>query len=446
MSNQNPFGGIPVCGELAKRVGRQGPVAWDPATQLALAIATDGETEQNVDPLERIRFEQLARVAEVHVNGVTGLSINSGGHLVNIEPVTRSQWVLRTIEAYRPRFEALAAQLSATSTESIPSSEDAPPTPDSSRAAPPVPGLEDLVGMGDELSQFDVPLANPPGSEGHPSRLDPDALGEEDADSWLSGMLSLLSPMLLGMTAGSLIGHLSRRSFGTYDLPLPRPVGAPIMVLPGTIGEFEKEWDLDGDTVRLALCIRELTFHAVLGIPHVQARLDELLAAFATDFQPDPDALERRLGDLDPSNPEGMASFQQILGDPEILVGASAGPAQRERRAQIDALVAAIVGYVDHVMDVIGGRLIDSYPQISEALRRRRVTESDSDRFTARLFGLELGQDLCDRGNAFAAGIVERAGDDGLNRLWSSPDHLPTIAEVDAPGLWLARIDLPGDG
>jgi uncharacterized protein (DUF2342 family) len=94
-------------------------------------------------------------------------------------------------------------------------------------------------------------------------------------------------------------------------------------------------------------------------------------------------------------------------------------------------------------MDVIGKRLIDSYPQISEALRRRRVTESDADRFTARLFGLELGQDLCDRGNAFASGIVERAGDDGLNRLWSSPDHLPTIAEVEAPGLWLARIDLP---
>ena len=443
MSNQDPFGGIPFFGDLAKLIGRQGPVAWEPATQLALAIATDGQPEQNVDPLERIRFEQLARVAEVHVNGVTGLSITSGGHLVTIEPVTRSQWVLRTIEAYKPRFEALAAQLSATTTTPSPPSDDAPPVPDPSRAEPPVPGLEDLVGMGDELSQFDTPASDPPGAQGHPSRLDPDDLSDAEAESWLSGMLSLLSPMLLGMTAGSLVGHLSRRSFGTYDLPLPRPVGAPIMVLPGTIGEFEREWDLDGDAVRLALCIHELTFHAVLGIPHVRARLDELLAAFAAGFEPDPDALERRLGDLDPTNPEGMASFQQILGDPEILVGASAGPEQRERRAQIDALVAAIVGYVDHVMDVIGKRLIDSYPQISEALRRRRVTESDADRFTARLFGLEIGQELCDRGTAFTTGIVERAGDEGLNRLWSSPDHLPTIAEVEAPGLWLARIDLP---
>lgn len=440
MSNQNPFGGIPFFGDLAKLIGQQGPVAWDPATQLALAIATDGQPEQNVDPLERLRFEQLARVAEVHVSGTTGLSLTPGGHLVVIEPVTRSQWVLRTIAALRPRFETLAGQIKVESTPVDPVG----PSVDPSRAEPPVPGLEDLVGMGDELSQFDAPT-DPSVAEGHPSRLDPDGLDDADADSWLSGMLNLLSPMLLGMTAGSLVGHLSRGNFGTYDLPLPRPEGGSIMVIPSTIGEFEREWDLDGDALRLALCIHELTFHAVLGIPHVRARLDDLLAAFSAGFQPDPDALERRLGELDPSSPDGLAAFQQILGDPEILVGAGSSPMQQERRNQIDALIAVIIGYVDHVMDTIGGHLIESYPRISEALRRRRVTETDADRFTARLFGLELGQDLCDRGNAFAQGVVERAGVDALNRLWAVPENLPTAAEVNAPGLWLARIDLPGN-
>jgi len=29
---------------------------------------------------------------------------------------------------------------------------------------------------------------------------------------------------MLGMTAGSMIGHLARRSFGQYDLPIPRPL------------------------------------------------------------------------------------------------------------------------------------------------------------------------------------------------------------------------------
>ena len=60
-----------------------------------------------------------------------------------------------------------------------------------------------------------------------------------------------------------------------------------------------------------------------------------------------------------------------------------------------------------------------------------------------RLFGLELGQAQYDRGQAFVRGVLERAGDDGLNRLWRSAAELPTPAEIDAPGLWLARIDLP---
>jgi uncharacterized protein (DUF2342 family) len=48
-----------------------------------------------------------------------------------------------------------------------------------------------------------------------------------------------------------------------------------------------------------------------------------------------------------------------------------------------------------------------------------------------------------DRGAAFVRGVVERAGEDGLSRLVLDVRALPTPAEVDAPGLWLERIDLP---
>ncbi len=425
MSQENPFGGMPFFGDLARLVGQQGPVAWQPATQLALAIATEGRVESNIDPLERIRLEQLARVAEVQINGVTGLSVTTGGRATVIEPVTRSTWVLRTIEAYKPRFEALARQINSDDTPT-----EGPPSVDPAQDQPPVEGLEDLVGMGDELSQFDKPATT-----------DPDP-GETGMESWLTNMLSMLNPMLLGMTAGSLVGHLSRRNFGTYDLPLPRPEGASIMVLCDVIDSFATEWDLDADDVRLAICLHELASHAVLAIPHVHEALDGLLSDYAAGFEPDPDALERHLGEIDPMNPQALESFQRILGDPEIIVGASSGPEQRKRRSRIDALVAVIVGYVDHTVDVVGGHLISDYPRLSEALRRRRVAESDADLFTSRLFGMELGQELLDRGRAFADGVAERAGDDGLNRLWESPEHLPTVAEVDAPGLWLARIDL----
>ena len=111
---------------------------------------------------------------------------------------------------------------------------------------------------------------------------------------------------------------------------------------------------------------------------------------------------------------------------------------------ELTSLVAAISGYVDHVMDEIGTSLIGSYPMLTEALRRRRVEADVSDRFVERILGLELDREQYDRGTEFVAGIVDRAGSEGLQRLFSAVDHLPTPNEVDAPGLWLARIDLPG--
>jgi uncharacterized protein (DUF2342 family) len=53
-----------------------------------------------------------------------------------------------------------------------------------------------------------------------------------------------------------------------------------------------------------------------------------------------------------------------------------------------------------------------------------------------------LTQAQYERGSAFIEGAVDRVGPEALDRLWLSDRELPTPAEVDAPGLWLARIDI----
>jgi uncharacterized protein (DUF2342 family) len=73
------------------------------------------------------------------------------------------------------------------------------------------------------------------------------------------------------------------------------------------------------------------------------------------------------------------------------------------------------------------------------------VEASEADRFVERLLGLHLTQDRYDRAASFVDGVVERAGFGALERLWADERDLPTPAEVDAPGLWLARIVLPDD-
>ena len=100
-------------------------------------------------------------------------------------------------------------------------------------------------------------------------------------------------------------------------------------------------------------------------------------------------------------------------------------------------------GYADEVLGRIGRRLIPSYDQIHEAIQRHRIERGEAERFIEGLIGLKLERDDYERGAAFCRGVVERAGNEGLNRLWSGVQMVPTPPELEAPGLWLARIDLP---
>ncbi|HEX6165320.1 MAG TPA: zinc-dependent metalloprotease, partial [Acidimicrobiales bacterium] len=259
-------------------------------------------------------------------------------------------------------------------------------------------------------------------------------------------MIQAMQPMMVAMTAGSMVGHMARRSFGQYDLPIPRTPSDELLILVPNLDAFGREWSLPPDDLRLWICLHEIAHHTVLGVPHVRERLQSLLGEYTTKFRNDPKALEEHLGELDlTGGPESLASIQQALGEPGALLGAIQSDEQRALLPQVEALVAVVVGVVDHVMDEVGAKLIASYGMLTEALRRRRVETGDADRFVERLLGLELTQATYDRGAAFVAGVVERAGAEGLARLWEGGAMLPSPPEVDAPGLWLARIDLPAD-
>jgi putative hydrolase len=142
-------------------------------------------------------------------------------------------------------------------------------------------------------------------------------------------------------------------------------------------------------------------------------------------------------------DPTDQSSWESVFGDPDSFLGSIESDEQRRIKPRLEALTSTIEGYVDYTMDEVGGRLIGSYGQLAEALRRRRVQANKGDRFVERLFGLELSQKQYDRGEAFVRGVVERNGPEGLTRLWSGERELPTPNEVDAPGLWWERINLP---
>ena len=384
----DPFEGLPIFGDLARLFQQSGSAAWDAARQLAAQLASDGASEPNVDPAERIAIEQLARVAELHVVGATGLTSSTE---VSILATTRTGWASATLNAYRPLFEQLANSLG------------------------------ESPGEADDLTDADPTAA------------------------MFSTLMKMLAPMMLGMTAGSMVGHLARRSLGSYDLPLPRPKAEPLLVVPANVDELAAEWSLPPDDLRLWVCVHDVASHLVLHAPSIHARLSALLERYVSSFESDPSSLESSLGELDITDPSSFAQLQTNLSDPDTVLGAIRSARQDALLPELEALVAVIVGYVDHTVDQVAGELISSATMLGEALRRRRVTADPSDRFVERLLGLELSQDQYDRGSRFVSGALERGGPDGLAQLFESDENIPTPPEVDAPGLWLARLELPAD-
>jgi len=407
-----PSGGGPfedLMRNLARLLTSQGPINWEIARQMAQWAATAGEPERNVDPAVRIRIEELLRVAELHVAEATGMPVSSGG-LLTARSVTPREWALGTLDDWKPLLEKLATTMTAV----------LPLGPEDAG--------EVLGGLGGGFG----------GGTGGPA-----GTGGFDPMAQLFGNLpQVLGPFLFGMQAGTMVGQLGFRAMGLYDLPMPRPARDELVLVPATIDAFASDWSLAPDDVRLWVCLRETANNAVLGRPHVRSRLDRLIGEYVSAFQPNPQSLEERLTGFDPTD---LASLQEALGDPETLLGELQNDTQRRLQVPLQAILAAVAGYVDHIMDVVGHRLIGSYGPLTEALRRRRLEESSGTRILGQLFGVALDEASYERGAAFVRGIVERAGDEGLSRLWHSERELPTPAELDAPGLWLARIDLPDD-
>ncbi|MFM7879660.1 MAG: zinc-dependent metalloprotease [Acidimicrobiaceae bacterium] len=380
--------GIPFFEQIAKAMSNAGPVQWDMARQFAMMTATNSSTEPNVEPTSRIAIHQLASVADLHVRDVTGLSTSDTTQPPAIDVVTRSTWVHHTIEAFKFYFSDFTGNsASTTNSESL-------------------------------------------------------ELESNGMDAMMSNLTKMMAPAMLGMSVGSMIGQLSLRTFGQYDLPLPREPKSQLLFVARNSEEFAKDWSIKVDDMQMWLLIQELTFHALFRISFVRDAVTNLVKQHVAGFHPNPNALGQRLTNIDVTDTDPAAMMQKLLGDPTLFLGDERSPKQRALAPKLDAIICAIICYVDHVVDTVANRILGNGAQISEAFRRRRVESSSQDQYVERLFGIYLTNDQVDRGEKFIAGVIERAGETGLTRLWTRDGNLPTPSEIAAPGLWIERINL----
>jgi putative hydrolase len=384
---RNPFEGMPFFADMMRAMAAQGPLNWDLATQFAALGARGDDPDPDPSPTDRLEWNRLAEIADMRVRDTIGAAVDDSPRTPEVLTVTRAAWAHRTLGDMRPVFNDLAAALS----------------------------------------------RGPAAGSAEP---------DDPMSAMLGNLTSMIAPAMIGMSIGSMVGALARHAFGQYDLPLPRPSSRELLVIDSSVSRFADEWSIARDDLRMWVLVHELASHSVLATPAAVEGLSASVSAHVAAFRPDPSAILERLGDLDPTDPSALARAQETLSDPMVVLGALRSPEQERLAPILDARVAALQGYVDWVVDTVSARLLGSSSPIAEAVRRRRLEYGNDATLIERLLGLTLSRAQLHRGRAFIDGVVERDGESALTLMLNDPESLPTPNEVDAPGLWLARLEV----
>src|SRR5829696_2571306 len=253
----------------------------------------------------------------------------------------------------------------------------------------------------------------------------------------------LTAGVVLTGEVGVILGFLAQRVLGQYDLVLldAAPDDHPprlLFVLPN-LGGAVNAFGADEQEFLLWVALHEVT-HAVqfAGVPWLQPHLGGMVRELLSSAELKIDA-SRALRMPRTDDLKRLAAAVRA-GD---IVSLVASERERATLDRMQATMAVLEGYAEHVMDTVGAPLLPSLPRLRAALDARRRSQSAPARLLQRLLGLEMKLRQYEQGKRFCDAVVREAGVEALNRVWESPEMLPSSAELDVPSQWLRRTGVP---
>src|SRR4051794_10673867 len=262
-----------------------------------------------------------------------------------------------------------------------------------------------------------------------------DKLGS--GNGMLGGIVNSAAGAMLAVEAGAISGFLAGRVLGQYEFPVLDPAApARLLFVAPNLGHVARQLEADDDQLLRWVSLHETT-HALQfgGVPWLRSHLADAVRELLDSVSVDTSGL--KFPDL--SDLRGLVDQARDGGLATIVLGP-------ERRAQFDslqALMAVLEGYAEHVMDVVGAQVLDDLPSLRASLDRRRRERSGFMRLLERLIGMDLKLRQYEIGKQFCDAVAARGGIETLNRVWSSPNAMPTLDELSDPVAWIARTDHP---
>jgi coenzyme F420 biosynthesis associated uncharacterized protein len=245
--------------------------------------------------------------------------------------------------------------------------------------------------------------------------------------------------LVLSTEVGVVLGYLAQRVLGQYELVLldeaveNRPPRL-LFVLPN-LGQAVRSFDADEREFMTWVTLHEVT-HAVqfAGVPWLHAHVGSLVRELLSSAEVRIEAPRRLHVPSREEVTEIMAALRK--GD---LISIVTNKAERDTLDRVQAVMAVIEGHAEHVMDAVAPDLVPSLPRLRAHIDRRRRSQTGLSRIVARLLGMDLKLRQYEQGKRFCDAIVAEAGVEALHHVFSGPEALPTLEELNDPKAWLNR-------
>ncbi|MFJ5675107.1 zinc-dependent metalloprotease [Streptomyces sp. NPDC093097] len=267
-------------------------------------------------------------------------------------------------------------------------------------------------------------------------------------------VLGAVGGKVTGVELGMLLSFLASRVLGQYetfapasrDLPAGAQGGRLLLVAPNIV-HVERELDVAPHDFRLWVCLHEETHRTQFSaVPWLRDHIEGEIQSFLAETDIDPGTLLERLREaaqsLAGAKPEG-----EERDEGRSLVDLVQTPVQREILGRLTAVMSLLEGHADFVMDGVGPEVVPSVAEIREKFQKRRASGAGRlDQALRKLLGLDAKLRQYRDGERFVRSVVEEVGMDGFNRIWTSPNTLPTKQEIAKPADWVARVHRKADG
>lgn len=245
-----------------------------------------------------------------------------------------------------------------------------------------------------------------------------------------------LAERLTAAETGALLGFMSRKVLGQYELVLPTESdsGDAVYLIAPNVFALERAHQLRPSEFRFWLALHECTHRLqFVGIGWLRDYFYGLVNELVSSHGPEAGRLRRIATEIR----QASQNNEPIVGEAG-LIGMLASPHQMDVLDRVQALMAMLEGHGHVVMDRIGERTLITNKRMSNLLKARRKDPRTAAFY--RLTGLEMKMRQYELGENFILDVERRAGWATIGLAWQSPETLPTLRELEDPNAWLARV------